>query len=86
MSKHALRPGELVIAHQSVEKRGALMFASPEERFNGSAMGHFTFGMYLASARRPEPMTGNTTTFLLLLDSPTCRVGWCLAKLIRRAP
>lgn len=86
MGKRALRPGELVTVHRNVERQGALMFVSPEEKFSGSAMGHFTFGMYLASARGPEPMTGNTTTFLLLLDSPTCRVGWCLAKLIRRPP
>lgn len=85
MGKRALRPGELVTVNQVVDRHGITMFAAPNAKlFNGVAMGHFTFGIYIASARGPALMHRDTTTYLYLLDSATSRAGWCLAKYVRR--
>lgn len=60
------------------------MFATTDDKVCGSAHGHFTFGVFLAQARGKMPMSQNDTTYLYVLDSATCNVGWCLAKHIRR--
>lgn len=84
MGKRALRSGELVAVHQSVQV-GALMFADPEDKVKGAPVGRFTFGVYMASMRGPEPTNvSHFITYVYVLDSASMRAGWCLAKLIRR--
>ena len=83
MGRRALRTGDMLVAHAA---RGwatqPTLYDDPSDNQEWTGYG-FSHGVFLAQ-RRASTGRGEQATFFFVFDSPSCRLGWVVASLVRR--